>query len=85
MQLTAHIYCLQIRHSGCEYLQSSLEYFGRNFTSSVMVANPDLINNGGIFVFNHLHKVNQNLTLGFEVFSQVTQRGSMAAKALIAR
>jgi mitochondrial import receptor subunit TOM40 len=50
--------------------QLTTDYRGSDFTASLTVGNPNLINNSGVFVSHYLQSVTQKLALGAELAYQ---------------
>lgn len=78
-RLKAKIFAAFARNQ-CAGCQSSLDYKGDKFTSTLTAANIDLINNNGIFVGQLLHQFSKALTIGPELVLQYgTQQDSFNA------
>lgn len=50
--------------------QLTTDYRGQDFTASMTVGNPNLINNSGVFVTHYLQSVTNKLSLGAELAYQ---------------
>lgn len=50
--------------------QLTTDYRGSDFTASLTIGNPNLINNSGVFVTHYLQSVTQKLALGAELAYQ---------------
>lgn len=50
--------------------QLTTDYKGKDFTASMTVGNPNLINNSGVYVAHYLQSVTQKLALGAELAYQ---------------
>lgn len=50
--------------------QLTTDYKGQDFTASVTVGNPNIINNSGVFVAHYLQSVTNKMALGAELAYQ---------------
>lgn len=72
-QLTPNIRCKfgsNIQDNKLTAAQLTTDYRGKDFTASLTVANPDLINESGVAVAHYLQSVTRNLALGGELAYQ---------------
>lgn len=72
-QLTPNIRCKfgsQIQDNKFAAAQLTTDYRGEDFTASLTVANPDLINESGVAVVHYLQSVTRNIALGGELAYQ---------------
>ncbi|KAL7047478.1 hypothetical protein ACKWTF_002930 [Chironomus riparius] len=60
----------QIQQSKMTAAQLTTDYRGQDFTASMTVGNPNLINNSGVFVTHYLQSVTNKLSLGAELAYQ---------------
>lgn len=60
----------QVQNSKFQVGQLTLNYRGSDYTASMTVANPDIINNSGVVVLHYLQAVTPHLALGSELAYQ---------------
>lgn len=60
----------QVQNSKFQVGQLTLNYKGSDYTASMTVANPDIINNSGVIVLHYLQCVTSRLALGAELAYQ---------------
>ncbi|XP_066148490.1 mitochondrial import receptor subunit TOM40 homolog 1 [Euwallacea fornicatus] len=60
----------QVQNSKFQVAQLTLNYKGSDYTASMTVANPDIINNSGVAVLHYLQAVTPRLALGSELAYQ---------------
>lgn len=60
----------QVQNSKFQVGQLTLNYKGSDYTASMTVANPDIINNSGVVVLHYLQAVTSRLALGSELAYQ---------------
>lgn len=73
-----HQFCSRVRGKLIAQVQKSkfttvhmmADYRGDAFTTSVTLANPDIVKNFGVFVLHHLHSITPSLVLGGELAYQ---------------
>eukprot|EP00088_Acartia_fossae_P032822 TRINITY_DN3356_c1_g1_i1.p1 TRINITY_DN3356_c1_g1~~TRINITY_DN3356_c1_g1_i1.p1 ORF type:complete len:324 (-),score=68.21 TRINITY_DN3356_c1_g1_i1:700-1671(-) len=78
----------QIQQGKWQGCQMSADYKGSDFTGSLTLANPDLINGQGVAVLQYLQRATKNLDLGSELVYQASPQlpgGHIAALSLSAR
>lgn len=72
-QLTPNVRCKfasQIQNQKVTAAQLTTDYKGQDFTASLTVGNPNIINNSGVMVAHYLQAVTNNLALGGELAYQ---------------
>lgn len=72
-QFTPNVRCKfasQIQQNKLTAAQLTTDYRGSDFTSSITVGNPNLINNSGVIVGHYLQSVTNKLALGSEIAYQ---------------
>ncbi|XP_055540429.1 mitochondrial import receptor subunit TOM40 homolog 1-like [Wyeomyia smithii] len=72
-QLTPNVRCKfasQIQSNKVTAAQLSTDYKGQDFTATVTVGNPNIINNSGVLVAHYLQAVTNKLSLGGELAYQ---------------
>ncbi|KAL1516122.1 hypothetical protein ABEB36_000043 [Hypothenemus hampei] len=60
----------QVQNSKFQVGQLTLNYKGNDYTASLTMANPDIINNSGVVVMHYLQAVTSRLSLGTELAYQ---------------
>ncbi|BES94285.1 unnamed protein product [Nesidiocoris tenuis] len=78
----------QIQTQKLAALQCSLDYKGKNFTSTLTVCNPDLVAGTGVIVGHYLQSVTKKVDLGAEIAYQRTPQlpgSQIAVTSLAAR
>jgi len=78
----------QIQEGKWQGCQLSTDYKGSDFTASLTLANPDLINGTGVGVFQYLQRVTPKLDIGTELVYQASPQlpgNHIAALSLSAR
>lgn len=84
-QLTPNIRCKfgsQIQENKFVAAQLTTDYRGSDYTASLTLANPDLINDSGVAVAHYLQSVTKNLALGGELayqYGRAVPGGEIAA------
>jgi len=63
-------FAAQVQNSKFQVGQLTLNYRGSDYTASVTMANPDIINNSGVVVLHYLQAVTSRLALGSELAYQ---------------
>lgn len=72
-QLTPNVRCKfasQIQNQKVTAAQLTTDYKGQDFTASLTVGNPNILNNSGVMVAHYLQAVTNNLALGGELAYQ---------------
>lgn len=72
-QLTPNVRCKfasQIQNQKVTAAQLTTDYKGQDFTASLTVGNPNIINNSGVMVAHYLQAVTKSLSLGGELAYQ---------------
>lgn len=60
----------QIQQSKIQAAQLTTDYRGEDYTASLTVGNPNILNNSGVFVCHYLQSITSNLSLGGELAYQ---------------
>ncbi|KAK3584110.1 hypothetical protein CHS0354_021174 [Potamilus streckersoni] len=60
----------QIQGGKCQASQFSTDYKGKDFSATIALANPDIVNESGLVVGQYLQRVTSNFDLGAEAFYQ---------------
>jgi len=90
-QITPNIRCKlgsQIQENKIAAAQLTTDYRGKDFTTSLTLANTDLINESGVAVVHYLQSVTKNLALGGELayqYGRTVPGGEIAAVSAAAR
>jgi len=90
-QATPNLRCKfasQIQNSKVTAAQLTTDYKGADYTASLTIGNPNIINESGVFVGHYLQSVTKNLALGGELayqYGPAVPGGQMAVMSAAAR
>ncbi|XP_070548395.1 mitochondrial import receptor subunit TOM40 homolog [Ptychodera flava] len=76
---------VQTQQSAWSVAQFDCEYKGPSYTATVTAANPDFINESGIFVAQYLQSITKKLALGTQILYQYGQGQEMSEVSLTGR
>lgn len=82
------IFFLKIQNSKVTAAQLTTDYKGADYTASLTIGNPNIINESGVFVGHYLQSVTKQLALGGELayqYGPAVPGGQMAVMSAAAR
>lgn len=86
--LTKILSGLKIQNSKVTAAQLTTDYKGADYTASLTIGNPNIINESGVFVGHYLQSVTKQLALGGELayqYGPAVPGGQMAVMSAAAR